>query len=446
MQSKSSLTFAPWFCIQDLKKQTAIRLAQEQQRQGRIKTSSYPANPSEQEVYPIVEDPRSTTHVPTHVPTSHPPVPSLGHGPSYNNSGAPVTAYVHHAPPENMVAPKFDRDVGFHSTNNSSTRSGGWNSSTPRDTAPSTFRGNSVEPSSKQKAKLPHGLTVQELKEMTKARLQAEAADKVDDTRLLRTPEPHAVPSEPRIAPPPTPPYQQGWNSNTREGWERPPGVLQSSPDSFANPDFQEDFDFKRARTYSDGRAGGDGFLSQHGSAPYNHPGATSPSYYDPAMSFNHNRRRAATWSPRLGLSHVQEEYIPERASPMPSIPGNAPCPPGLQARPMTPFNMSNPVGYSFVPNSNRPRTSSAVSLPPMSHTADEFDLEPCLRSSPFGAVREESDTLGLAAVFRNDRLCDMPPVMNDLDFSDGLMDSTAPAGLSDELASLLNLGGPDDE
>ena len=437
---------------QDLKKQTAMRLAQEQHRQGRFKnTSSFTANPAEQEVYPVADSSRTAHPPPARVATSQPPAPLNGNVPSFNSTGGP--GYPNHASSDSPSAPNFDHgDARFHAKKPA--RSGRWSPTanlTHRDAASSSaYGGNPLDPSVKQKSKLPHGLTVQELKEMTKARLQAEAADKVEDTRLLRTPEPLSAPSETRVAPPPTPPYRPGWNPNAREGWERhpPPTAMPSNPDSFANSDFQDEFDFKRARSYTDGVGGGDGFLSQHGSGgAYNHP--PSPSFYDHSMDFNQNRRRAATWSPRLGLTHVQEDYVADGSNVIPSIPVNAPRPPGLQARPITPFGASNNVGFSpnsnppFVQTQNRPRTSSAVSLPPMSHTADEFDLDPSLRPSPFGTVREESDMLGLAAVFRDNGLDNMPPVMNDLDFSDGLMESV---GLSDELATLLNLGGSDDE
>lgn len=438
-----------------------MRLAHEQQRQGRFK-----ANAAEQEVYPIVDNNSRSAHPPPLVATSNPPVPPHppvpppppANPPSFNNSGGPGFAHVPAASAgsESLAAQKFDRDTRYQAKKPTA-RPGGWSSSTTHRDTPSpaaSYRGNSMDTSVKQKSKLPHGLTVQELKEMTKARLQAEAADKVEDSRLLRTPEPVSAPSEPRVAPPPTPPYRQGWNANAREGWERaPPNAMSSNPESFPNSDFQEEFDFKRARSYTDEIGGGDGFLSQNSSRGTFNP-SPSPSFYDHSMDFNQNRRRAATWSPRLGLSNVQEDCISGGSNVIPSIPGNS-CPPGLQARPMTPFGVSNNsvvsnnVGFSansnlpFVQSQNRPRTSSAVSLPPMSQTADEFDLEPSLRPSPFGTVREESDTLGLAAVFRDNGLDDMPPVMNDLNFSDGLMESV---GLSDELATLLNLGGSDDE
>lgn len=436
-----------------------MRLAQEQQRQGRFKnTSSFTTNPAEQEAYPIVDDPRSTQPA-ARVPTPHSPVPPHANAPNFNNGGGTgVARHASSSSESRTGAPKFDRDnnANRYHPSKKPTRSGRWSPSLAvrRDAPSPAFRGNPVEASAKQKSKLPHGLTVQELKEMTKARLQAEAADKGDDARLIRTPEPHSAPSEPRVAPPPTPPYRQGWNANAGEGWDRPPNAMSPNPDSFANSDYQDEFDFTRTRSYTDGVVGGNSaFLSHRGGSSgdggaYSQP--PSPSFYDHSMDFNQNRRRAATWSPRLGLTHVQEDYIADGPNVMPSIPVNAPCTPGLQARPMTPFAVSNHVGFSannsnlsFVQNQNRPRTSSAVSLPPMSHTADEFDLDPSLQPSPFGTLREESDALGLATMFRDNGLDDMPPVMNDLNFSDGLMESV---GLSDELATLLNLGGSDDE
>ena len=134
--------------------------------------------------------------------------------------------------------------------------------------------------------------------------------------------------------------------------------------------------------------------------------------------------------------------------------------PPGLQARPAAAYNAPNSFAYpsnaTTCPPQNRPRTSSAVSLPPMSHTADEFDLEPSMRSSPFGVVREESVTPGLSDVFRDNRFSPVPSMMDGLGlyndnraraatWSDSLMGSAAPAELSDDLASLLKLAGPDE-
>jgi hypothetical protein len=173
-------------------------------------------------------------------------------------------------------------------------------------------------------------------------------------------------------------------------------------------------------------------------------------------MGYAQNRRRAVTLSPRLGLGHVQEDRPVDMTIPMPSISGSAGLshPPGLQARPVSAFN-SHSLAYATNVNSapaqNRARTSSAVSLPASSDTADEFGLEPLCLSYPFGAVREESATPGLSDVFRDNRFSPVPSMMDNLGiytdnrsraatWSDGLMSS---AELSDDLASLLKLAGP---
>ena len=441
-----------------------MRLAHEQQRQGRFKGGGFfAANPEEQEVYPIVESPRAE---PAAARISTPPalVPSpaspfvnnvpVNNVPLFNSVGGSVPVYSNKAS-DSSASPSYEREG--RQKKKSTGKSTGWSQSSSRDSSSSSYRGNSSDASKKQKSKLPHGLTVQELKEMTKARLQAEAADKGDDTRIMRTPEPHGAPpvvSEPRTAPPPTPPpSRESWNAEPRaEAWETG-SVSTANSDAFPNADFHSDLNFTRARSYTD---------SQQGPPAYNHSG-NSP-FYDHSMGFAQNRRRAATLSPRLGLSYVQEEYPANVPIPFPSISGStghAQGPPGLQARPVAPtFSASSSFGYSMNANPpvthNRPRTSSAVSLPPMSHTADEFDLEPSRRSSPFDVLREDSVTLGLSDVFRDNRFSPVPSMMNELGlysdnraraatWSDSLMGPAAPAELSDDLASLLKLAGPDE-
>jgi hypothetical protein len=433
-----------------------MRLAHEQHRQGRPK-GSYTPNPAEQEVYPVVDPPRVNPQPPGRFAMiARALVPTTGKGLVGGNSSGfssvEVAPPAYSKPPSDppVVPPaSFDRDVrkqGPPPTGRST-----WAPSLSREAqAPSPYRA-STDAALKQKSKLPHGLTVQELKEMTKARLQAEATDTVDDGRPLRTPEPHAAPAlETRTAPPPTPPFREGWNPDSRpsDGWDNA-SVGTSNSDAF--PDFPEDYAFNRPRSYtSDSPGVGDGMIqSQASYTPGNSP------YYD-AMGYAQNRRRAATLSPRLGLGHVQEDRPVDIPIPMPSFSGSSGLshPPGLQARPVSAFN-SGSLGFArhgnCASNQNRPRTSSAVSLPARSDTADEFGLEPLCLSSPFGAVREESATPGLSDVFRDHRFSPVPSMMDNLGiytdnrsraatWSDGLMSS---AELSDDLASLLKLAGP---
>lgn len=449
-----------------------MRLAQEQQRQGgKFKGGGrgFHTSAAEQEVYPAQDraaDPPPPVQPPPRMASRPSRVPgnSMGSNRSgFNNVNGVSPRY--RSGSEKTAPPSFDRDSRQHGKKYAAPgRSAGWSpspsasreSSTP---SPSSYRGNSNTDASgsRQKSKLPHGLTVQELKEMTKARLQAEAADKVDDTRLLQTPEPHTIPTavnETRTAPPPTPSYHEGWNPDHRaDGWETASTGTANS-DAFANTEYSPDFDFNRARSYTDSQG------VVHPTHVYSSSG--TPPFYDNSMSFPQNRRRAATLSPRIGLSHVQEDYPADGSMPMPSMPMSSSHShgPAIQARPVSAFTPNPPFGFPGNVNSggnqNRPRASSAVSLPPMSHTADEFDLEPTRRSSPFGVVREDCVTPGLSDVFRDNSFSPVPSLMSDLGlysdnrtraatWSESFISSGTPAELSDDLASLLKLAAPDE-
>eukprot|EP00977_Amphora_coffeiformis_P022487 scaffold10909_cov172-Amphora_coffeaeformis.AAC.5 len=442
-----------------------MRLAQEQQRQGRFKGGGFVANPAEQEVYPVVDPSRATPPPVAHVattPVAGPPASLYGNNvPGYNSVGGSMPVYPGKVS-DRSSPPSYEREG--RQKKKAPGKSTGWSSPSSRDSS-SSYRGNSSDATKKQKSKLPHGLTVQELKEMTKARLQAEASDNGDDSLIKRPSDSRGAPvvlSEPRTAPSPTPPpYRESWNPEPRaEAWETASASTANS-DAFPNADFHGDLNFTRARSYTDSQ--GEVF-PQQGSGPalYNHSGS-SP-FYDHSMGFAQNRRRAATLSPRLGLSHVQEDYPVNVPIPFPSFSGpagRAQGPPGLQARSVAPtYCASSSFGYPTNANPpvshNRPRTSSAVSLPPMSHTADEFDLDPSRRSSPFDVVREDSVTPGLSDVFRDNRFSPVRSMMDGLGlysdnraraatWSDSLMGSASPGELSDDLASLLKLAGPDE-
>ena len=439
----ADLSFLIPFTFQDLKKQTAMRLAQEQQRQGRYEATGYAANPTSPEVYaPVVEAPRSTPPQVHNLAT--PPINSH----AYVNVGVSSSGPRYNTTPENVVGtsgtPAFEaRGVQTPVS---------WASARARKEAPT-----------KQKTKLPHGLTVQELKEMTKARLQQEAADMGEGNRVLRTPEPTSVPAEPRTAPPQTPPYRENWTTDRRkETWDTPASTVASANQSpFANTDFQGGFAYNRVRSFTDSQR-----LERNITPPGPQGYVEVPPFYDHSVGFTQNRRRAQTLSPRLGLSHVQEEYpidseiplSPMSRPPAAHIHGRGTITdPGLEGHAKF-ENLNSSFGYSSAPN--RPRTSSAVSLPPISHTADEFGLEPSHRGvSPFGTVCEENVTPGLSDVFRGNRLSPVPvtsSVMNEIGlysdnrtraatWSDSLMSSAIePEELSDDLASLLKLVGPD--
>jgi hypothetical protein len=133
--------------------------------------------------------------------------------------------------------------------------------------------------------------------------------------------------------------------------------------------------------------------------------GMTSPAAaYHPFDASNGggyvNRRRAATLSPRVGLSYLDErrEVFPDRET-MPTLPSfSSTSGHGhFATRPLSRNGggygvvadrfangtqptyrvASSPLDVNRAMEFNRPRTSSATSLPPISHTSDEFSLDP---------------------------------------------------------------------
>lgn len=232
--------------------------------------------------------------------------------------------------------------------------------------------------------KLPHGLTVQELKEMTKARLQAEAAETPDFREApIPVPHPHHPNHVPAQGPPP--------NANVMASASGPPnpipsgGLLRSIappnippnagpppgygppshfvempqhqvvvdpldnasvstaasdyPDSVysLNGSREEAIPFARSASYPNNHSSGDNSL----------PGESPFSCYEAP-----NRRRAATLSPRptLNYSDWRRPIAPTR----------------------TRSALAAPQQLQFV-GDNRTRTNSAVSLPTFSNTDEEF-------------------------------------------------------------------------
>eukprot|EP00527_Entomoneis_sp_CCMP2396_P003977 CAMPEP_0198149132 /NCGR_PEP_ID=MMETSP1443-20131203/45147_1 /TAXON_ID=186043 /ORGANISM="Entomoneis sp., Strain CCMP2396" /LENGTH=177 /DNA_ID=CAMNT_0043814061 /DNA_START=225 /DNA_END=758 /DNA_ORIENTATION=- len=143
-----------------------------------------------------------------------------------------------------------------------------------------------------------------------------------------------------------------------------------------------------------------------------------------------------------------------------------------------TPTSVHSQSAFSVPFQGNRQRTSSAASMPPISHTADEFGLDCSINndssaslsifSSRFGAVREDAPlTPGLAEVFRVSSFDKSPGFIvnnkNDLylqprtvtldnrirastwsePFGSGLIGSCG--DISDDLASILKLSGAED-
>jgi hypothetical protein len=174
-------TFSNLVLIQDLKKQTALRLAQEQQKKGRKNSpDQVPQNveveasvsqrydPAAQESYfHSAQDVAGTSVVDTRAPYSH----QTGTIPSQQQS-------LFRYPTEN----KDVASVSSYATDVSQARRKENHRSMPATLSSASFDGSLSQTKGTPKSKLPHGLTVHELKEMTKARLQAEAAEKLDNS------------------------------------------------------------------------------------------------------------------------------------------------------------------------------------------------------------------------------------------------------------------------
>jgi len=276
------------------------------------------------------------------------------------------------------------------------------------------------------KPKLPHGLTVHELKEMTKARLQAEAAEKQPPSSVPSMvsvmPEPHSMTRSQASPLPPgfrmnsNSPYPdtmdhpnnrfESWQESRGDAWETTSVSTAASdyllPDSFSSVGGGDDYSFGRPRPY---QTNGPRDMPSHESMqmsalPMNGASNSSSSYYD---GYPQNRRRAATLSPRPGLMHLHEDRPVLSGEGGPGIPYFSSCR-LLPVRNRVAYNnngsnMSNDASYG------RQRTSSTTSLPAISHTAEEFgDATPSLFSSQFsGSVREDEGlaVTGLVDVFR---------------------------------------------
>jgi hypothetical protein len=191
-----------------------------------------------------------------------------------------------------------------------------------------------------QKSKFPHGLTVQELKEMTKARLQAEASTvdlRVDNEsstrggRNLQTPEPFGPSSTVNNAQasPVSPGFhvsnspRDGWSQGATDAWDNA-SVSTCASDAYLSSEqylsngSTQNFDdynnataFVRSRSYpvsasNSGNCSFDVPSQVHAFSSNNHH-----TYYDGSSSYGGaaaNRRRAQTMSPRIGLSYVHED------------------------------------------------------------------------------------------------------------------------------------------
>jgi hypothetical protein len=305
--------------------------------------------------------------------------------------------------------------------------------------------------SSSHKPKLPHGLTVHELKEMTKARLHAESSEKKDGGASKSVALHGSVPStvdvgqqehhDPRqmsrsqVSPIPPgfhghrmtsiSPYPENSDHQNRfapEGWspssEQRGGVdawetasVCTDNSDYLPPDAAfpanihggvhsvDDYSSNRIRSYS---ANGNGNYASHElmQVPGDSNGYNQAGYYD---GYPANRRRAATLSPRPGLTHLHEDrpvLSGEGGPGIPSFSSSSSRRAHVPVRTRVAYN-ADPYQYA------RQRTSSTTSLPAISHTAEEFEDGEANASlfSQFESLREDGDAnhfvTGLGDVFR---------------------------------------------
>lgn len=322
---------------------------------------------------------------------------------------------------------------------------------------PSTRSSKPFSSNAEAKRKLPHGLTVHELKEMTKARLQAEAAAERRDVSsperfspvptLVRASHdnremhlPVMVPSPPPQIPHPNyvrtvlspfsepkklQPPGDSWSHDSRnEGWENGSVSTQTSEYYGSEQAFGgaasfngEEFGFNRARSFSANSVTGqtrDLVSTRDVASPA--MGQSQSPYYD--QNFAPNRRRAATLSPRLGLSYVHEDRPVFHVDEIQGVPSfhssrllNATLP---NRTALDPFIDHSDSFYGTQDSSlnlrsfdgNRIRTSSAVSLPAISHTGEEFAHDDTANLSGFvgtsSHLMNSSAVTGLSDVFHD--------------------------------------------
>mmetsp|Transcript_13344 Transcript_13344/g.29375 ORF Transcript_13344/g.29375 Transcript_13344/m.29375 type:complete len:629 (+) Transcript_13344:126-2012(+) len=281
-------------------------------------------------------------------------------------------------------------------------------------------------------SKLPHGLTVQELKEMTRARLQAEAQNQHSTTTTTSNGSPSGAEAESsrpssRASMQPSPQPPQPVLSPSQQQ-QQPVPMLQHQGSSFASSttSSQRAPPQQQSSFLSTGTNASGGVWEQHPSSSnttihsslntmgpisnsnssstnshpfvvvegtsllqqsHNHPSVASPpsvhseqqpfartssfpnnSNNSNSSSLVANRRRAATLSPRLSSYVVHEDAASLSAEQLslPSFSNGG-------------FFPSNRARVNSAEDSllfNRQRTSSAASMPALSHTADEFGMD----------------------------------------------------------------------
>lgn len=299
-----------------------------------------------------------------------------------------------------------------------------------------------------QMSKLPHGLTVQELKEMTKARLQAEASEKPCDSNPSRK-----MKMDPNCTVPVSLQYAQDYSHLSRHKSQSSP-----IPSGFSgvgrNVETREALDTASVGTSASDYANSESALSgancfdeslasvpfsRSGSYPTNgslydyewqppaHDSEIVPQppsyvlssgspYYEGIGGYAQNRRRAATLSPRpVGLVHLHEDRPLPMGNQLSSIQQTTMAQSLTQNRQQWHGQgrvkgsmefRNDPIG------SNRHRASSAVLVPSVSLSMDSisgeggvYSLEPGQRfTGGFAMVQEapsESLVTGLSSVFR---------------------------------------------
>jgi hypothetical protein len=221
----------------------------------------------------------------------------------------------------------------------------------------------------------------------------------------------------------------RGWQQQSRsDAWENASVTSHNSTvaseylgsESAFSSGMQGSDDMGRPRAYTAGNSipGPSEFFYDNAPSPANvSPGNV---FFDAAVG-GPNRRRACTLSPRPGLIHEDRPHFSGEQLGIPSFSdasnsllsrsrnnfspvmpqGRADGPlfgytnagvirEGLAEPPQRPRTASDHVpgifGGGFVDISNRPRASSAASLPPMSHTSEEFFVDRSAPSSRFAS------------------------------------------------------------
>lgn len=420
--------------MEDLKKQTAIRLAQEQQRSRffggfpQRKDRNLHGVPEQQQIH--------VSASPTFFHGQQQPMQNIV---NYNNPNQ-IDTYHYEDPAiaaaaQQQAAASANQQRAY--ARSASTVSAGSNNSY---TSSSSQLNDSTRSASQQskptqqqmKSKLPHGLTVQELKEMTKARLQAEAQE-ADKSTLAQNhqqaqyhPQEHhvypisTVPVEqmasfagyqdhpamtrgfgntgattpvtvpPTNGPPgfPSVPSTNSLNSNNldlqTQGWQQ---QQQPMPTQQQQQQKMDAWETGSVASINSSNIGSEYLGSESASAytdefneiPFSRNrsfpvGGYEGGFYD--MNLTPNRRRACTLSPRVGLLHLHEDRpmfeggVTELKIPSfdSSVRNNLGFRMGGEEGP----NRNRTYSGGTVPAFNRPRTASAPTVP--FHNDDLFD------------------------------------------------------------------------